>query len=356
LGLGRRRTVSAKLLDDARKKLDALKSKIASGTVTEPSRMTVAEWLDSWITDFVEPTRRATTTPMYRSYVAYVKPFIGHLKLQSVTPLIIQKLYTDLQKADPPRSAYTVSRIHARLVTAFKKARELRLIPVNPVIDATPPRAKLRPIAPLSFEQTRAFLEAARGHRLEALFALAISTGMRQGELFALDWRSIDFAKSMVSVRGTLVEVGGKLIVHEPKTDRSRRRIDVPATTMTLLRRHQKATAGQPDDYVFRDTDGGPLRKSNFVRRDFKPLLEKAGLPADLHFHDLRHTHATLLLASGVNAKVTQERLGHSKISTTLDTYSHITPTMQLEAAKTMDSIMKRRRRPRPRAGTLPKT
>jgi integrase len=322
---------------------------MASGTATEPSRITVAEWLDTWISDFVEPTRRGTTTAGYKLYVAYVKPLIGHLKLQAVTPLVIQKLYTDLQRADPPRSPYTVSRIHARLVTAFKKARELRIIAVNPVVDADPPRAKRRPIAPLSFEQTRALLGAAKGHRLEALFALAVSTGMRQGELFALDWKSIDFSKSMVSVRGTLVQVDGKLIVHEPKTDRSRRRIDVPATTIALLRRLQKATGGLPDEWVFTDGDGGPLRKSNFIRRDFKPLLEKAKLPADLHFHDLRHTHATLLLASGVNPKVTQERLGHSKISTTLDTYSHITPTMQLEAAKTMDAIMKRRRRPKPK-------
>ena len=171
------------------------------------------------------------------------------------------------------------------------------------------------------------------------MFVLALATGMREGELFALNWRDVDFETAKVTVRGTLVEVGGKLLVNEPKTLRSRRPIDLPTSTLKALLAHRQRSK-YATGWVFRDTDGGPLRKSNFLRRDFKPLLAKAGLPATLHFHDLRHTHATLLLESGINPKVTQERLGHSRIATTLDTYSHVSPTMQLEAARTIGALL----------------
>lgn len=365
VGLGRRRTVSAVNRAEVVKKLRALQADFSAGTLPEPNQVTVAAWIDDWIRDFVDRRLRSTTAMVYKLHLGYVKPHIGHLKLTALTPLHIQRLYSELQCGEKALSAYTVARVHARLVTALNKALEMRLIRENPARAAKPPKSKRRPISPLSREQTIAFLEATKGHRLEALFTLALSTGMRQGELFALEWCDVDFENARVSVRGTLVEIKGKFSIHEPKTERSRRQIDIPVTAIEALRRHQKAAEkfGKAG-YVFRDTDGGPLRKSNFLRRDFKPALRKAQLPETIHFHDLRHTHATLLLESGINVKVTQERLGHARITTTLDTYSHVTPTMQKEAARAIDAIMKQptprgrsRRRPGAgrRQGTAPK-
>src|SRR5205807_7025156 len=186
-------------------------------------------------------------------------------------------------------------------------------------------------------------LEAAKGDRLEALYVLAVTTGLRQGELLGLHWDDIDLAGTALRVRHTLHELNGRLWIGEPKTRRARRQVDLPAIAVVALRNHRERMMieGHPDELVFCDTRGGPLRKSNLVRRSFLPLLKRAGLPT-IRFHDLRHTAATLLLAQGVHPKIVQERLGHSQISLTLDTYSHVLPGMGREAASKLDALLTR--------------
>jgi integrase len=191
--------------------------------------------------------------------------------------------------------------------------------------------------------QVRQLLDAARGDRLEALFVLAVSTGMRQGELLGLQWEDLDFDHGTVQIRHQLQEVAGRLALVEPKTARSRRRVDLPAVAVLTLLEHRERmrVAGRSigEGYVFIDTEGGPIRKSNLRRRSFRLLLDRAKLPL-LRFHDLRHTAATLHLAGGTHPKVVQEMLGHSTISMTLDTYSHVVPSMQKEAAATMNRLL----------------
>jgi integrase len=179
---------------------------------------------------------------------------------------------------------------------------------------------------------------------------LAVTAGMRLGELFGLQWPDIDLAKATLMVRRTLCELEGELFVSEPKTAKGRRRIDLPKMAVDALWRHKKRMLVEgfaAVEWVFCNSHGGPLRRSHFHANDFKPLLKRAKLPA-IRFHDLRHTSATLLLSAGVHPKIVQERLGHSQISVTLDTYSHVLPTMQVEAASRLDELLlapKRRRK-----------
>jgi integrase len=198
-------------------------------------------------------------------------------------------------------------------------------------------------ISPLSADQVQDFLDAAKGDRLYALFVVAIGTGMRLGEIFGLRWQDVDLPGHSITVRNTLIEVSGKLTLAEPKTPKSRRRVDLPGVVVEALVAHRAQSVREGFarvPWVFCNSIGGPLRRTHFPTNHFKWLLAKAELPA-IRFHDLRHTSATLLLAAGVHPKVVQERLGHSRIGITLDIYSHIVPTMQLEAAGKLDALMR---------------
>jgi integrase len=189
--------------------------------------------------------------------------------------------------------------------------------------------------------QARRLMAAASGHRLYALFVLALDTGMRQGELFALSWDDVDPSGGTLAVQRSLEEINGRQRLKEPKTGRGRR-IELSAFAAGVLQQHRErmAAEGHAGAPVFCSAEGGYLRKPNFLRRVYRPVLERAGLPL-LRFHDLRHTAATLMLLNDVNVKVVSERLGHASIQLTLDTYSHVLPSMQRTAAAKMDAFFR---------------
>jgi integrase len=198
-----------------------------------------------------------------------------------------------------------------------------------------PPRVPKKDITPLSPEQARAFLEAASGDRLEALYILAIHTGMRQGELFNLRWDDVDLEAGVLRVRGT-------------KTARSRRTVTLSETALEALRSHlerqlveidRAGSLWRENGLVFATEIGTSLNRHNLTQRSFKPLLERAELPP-IRFHDLRHTCATILLSQGVHAKFVQELLGHATIAITLDTYSHVLPSMGNQTASAMEDVL----------------
>ena len=166
---------------------------------------------------------------------------------------------------------------------------------------------------------------------------------MRLGELFALQWPNVDLRKGTINVCQTLIDINGQLILAQPKTTKSRRLIQLPKIAVEALKKHRAAIVaeGLADVlWVFCNQSGNPLRRSHFHAYQFKPLLKRTKLP-DIRFHDLRHTSATMLLSAGVHPKVVQERLGHAQISVTLDTYSHVLPSMQREAAEKFDEMLK---------------
>jgi integrase len=226
---------------------------------------------------------------------------------------------------------------------ALKHAARLRppLIPFNPVTSVAKPRVPRSEIRPYTPVQIGKLFAAASADRLFALYVLAIDTGMREGELFALTWDDIDFEGSGLMVQRALKEVKGKVWVEDLKTEKSRRRIEVSSTTVRALRDHRKRQLieGNAGTLVFCAAEGGYIRRPNLARRSFHPLLERAKLPR-IRFHDLRHTAATLLLLANERTKVVSERLGHASTTTTEATYQHVLPTMQKQAAEKMNLIL----------------
>lgn len=339
-GKRRRRYLYGRTKAEVLDKLSRNRADSLNGLVTDSSRLSVAAYLKRWLEDDARPTIRETTLLSYRSVVSnHINPHIGGLGLSKLSPNHIQSLQGTLEREGAsPRMRQLV---HAVLSRALSRAVRFGLLVRNPCDAVDRPRVPRREMAVLNPDQVQMLLKAASGDPLEALYVTAIGTGARLGELLGLRWEDIDFRSGSVSIQRTLVDINGKLTTSEPKSARSRRRIDLPGFVITALRNHRNRQAAQPHPkaWVFSDRNGGPLRKNNLLRRSFRPLLTKAKLPK-IRFHDLRHTAATLLLAQGIHPKVVQERLGHATVAITLDIYSHVLPSMQREAADSLDAIV----------------
>lgn len=265
--------------------------------------------------------------------------------LTRLSPQHLQRLYaTKLETLSPT----TVNHVHAVLHKALSNAVRWGAVNRNVADLVDPPRNRPFEIATLTAHEARTFLDAASGNRLEALFVLAVTTGMRQGELLGLRWRDVDFDACALQIRGSMQATPDGLRIMEPKTRTSQRRVTLSREPVDALRRHRVAqaeerlqlgAAWEDNGLVFANVVGRPIAAGNLLRRSFEPLLKRAGLPR-IRFHDLRHTSATLLLGRGIHPKIVAEMLGHSRVGTTLDRYSHVTPTMQREAAEAFDLIL----------------
>jgi integrase len=334
-GKRRRHTAYGKTKQEVQEKLRELQQ----NRIPEVPRLTVKAFLTEWLETTVKPSRAASTYVRYEQVCRlHVVPHIGTVKLARLQPLHIQHLYRIQERAGASIRQRELSGVV--LQKALKDAVRLRLIPYNPCSDVQKPRPQRREMSVWNRDQADAFLRAASSDRLYALYVLALGTGMREGELFALEWKDVDFPGAAVTVRRTLEEVGGRVRTKEPKTAKSRRRVDLPRFALNALHEHRKCmlSEGNAAAPVFCDQRGGYLRKSNVARRSFRPLMECSGIPR-IRFHDLRHTAATLLLSAGENAKVVSERMGHASVQITLDTYAHVLPTMQKGAAEKLDQL-----------------
>jgi integrase len=248
------------------------------------------------------------------------------------------------ERASSPKSPRLIQMAHAVLRRAVSQAVKLGLIARN-VCDAVErPKAQRHEIEPLTVAQAGAFLKAAETDRLYAMYVIAIAGGLRQGELYGLKRDDIDLAGGAVTVRRTLLELDGEFLEGPPKSQKGNRKIKLPAFAVDALRAHlakMLAEGNAAAGYLFCDHNGGPLRRQNVLRRSFRPILKAAGCPT-IRFHDLRHTSAALMLAQKIHPKVVQERLGHSQISVTLDTYSHVLEGMDDEAAEKLGDVLSR--------------
>ncbi len=273
---------------------------------------------------------------MYEGLVRnHVIPYLGSQPLAKLKRRDIRELLDLL--ADRVGSR-TLQLVHRTLRHALREAVEDELIEQNPCVRGDKPRHEAAYRTTLDPEQVQRFLECAKPGDYYVLFFLALATGMRQGEIFALRWDAIDFDSSSLYVRATLTrDQDGAPQLLPPKSSR-RRRIDLGENLVRMLRELQKRQYPQ-SIWVFTAKDGEPLEKDLFVRGVFHPLLRKADIPR-IRFHDLRHTSATLALSSGVNVKVISERLGHSSAKMTLDVYARALPTLQREAADRMEAII----------------
>jgi integrase len=222
-------------------------------------------------------------------------------------------------------------------------------VPRNPVEAVTRPKPRREEMKVPTPEQALKFIEAAREDRLEALFVLAVTTGMRQGELLGLRWSPVDLDKATVQVQVGLQRTKEGFELVSPKTKKSRRLVMLTEPAREALERHrtnqtaERLLAGDywknDLDLVFTNQTGGPIDTTYLLRRCFRPLLRKAELP-EIRFHDLRHTAATLLMSLGVHQKVVSEMLGHSTVLITQDLYSHVTPTMQQQAVTLLQEAL----------------
>ena len=321
--------------------------------VTGPQQK-VGPFLTHWLEDVHKQSIRPRTYERYEEIVRlHLVPGIGHHQLQKLSPQHLQSFYK--KKLEEGLSNTTVGCFHSVLHKALETAVRWNFIVRSPCDLVSPPRRKHFEIQPLSMQQIHQLLTAARGHRMEALFILALATGMRRGELLALKWQDLDLEKGIMQVRRILTRIPSKLPGKgfeeaEPKTDRGRRSIVLPSFTMEALKQHRLrqreaklkvGSAWQDHDYVFCTSIGTHLNPTRDILDVLKSFLEKAGLP-DIRFHDLRHSSATMLLGMKVHPKIVQEILGHSQISITMDIYSHVLPTMQEEAMRKIDEALGR--------------
>ena len=333
-GKERRKWYSFKTRREAEAALAQLVGRVISGETIPSTKIRLAEFLEVWLRDYVEAGVAPTTRASYRDTIrVHLAPALGHVPLVRLTPQAIQGYISDKsrQGLSPTTVRYHVAILHRSLAHALKWG----LLTHNPADRVDLPRKARREIHVWDSEQVRLFLaEARRSSAYYRLYLAAIMTGMRQGELLGLRWQDVDLVAGVASVQQTLYRMGKTLLVKEPKSNRSRRTVALAPILVEELRcikdeqvarQRQLGDAYQNQGFVFCQPNGKPLHAHNIVQRDFRRAMERAGVPR-IRFHDLRHCHATLLLQQGVHPKVVQERLGHSSISMTLDTYSHVVP------------------------------
>jgi integrase len=297
------------------------------GRLTDAGKLTVGEWLAKWL-DYKKPRVEPRTWEPYEQHVRiHLTPRIGAVPLAGLRPFHVAELYARMSREGV--SAPLQRKIGGTLRTALRDAERQHLVGSNPASASARPKASKPEMQVWAAAEVQAFRLACRGDRLEALFALALDTGMRQGELFGLHWGELDLDAGAVRVLYSLEQTkDGKLRRKEVKTSHSRRRVALSPATVDALRQHRERMGVEgrgPTGPVFCDTAGGWLRAGNVQRRHFDPILARAGV-TPIRFHDLRHTHATLSLAAGASLRAVSARLGHGSPAFTLATYAHALP------------------------------
>ena len=343
-GTGKKRyhseSVKGTMADAERRLTEILREMDTGSPPVSSGRVTVGEYLEGWLRDPMEFRVRSRTLEGYRLHVrGNILPRIGSVRLDRLTPLQVQEMESGLLRSGGRDglglSPQTVLHVHRILSSALKHALQLGLVPRNVATAVSPPRVRRYEARTMTWDEAGRLLQTVTNPLFHTVFLLALHTGLRRSELLGLQWRDLDLDGKFLSVRRGLVQLSsGTLEVTEPKSGRGR----VVTLTEESVRSLKAHRGRQPGDghFVFCYSGGAPLNPVG-VSRSFHRAARKAGLDG-LRFHDLRHTHATLLLAEGVHPKVVSERLGHSSIAITVDTYSHVFPTVQIDAAERFGS------------------
>jgi integrase len=344
----KRRTLYGKTRQEVAAKLSKALADREGGLTFDAGSLTVGEYLARWLSHSVRDTVSQKTYERYESIVrVHLSPALGRIRLKALTSDHVRGLYRE--KLDSGLAPRTVLHIHRTLSKALKQATDDGLIPRNAATSVKPPQARKEEMQPLSRDQVRMFLDTVKGDRMEALYVLAVTSGLRQGELLALKWEDVDLegTNPTLEVRRSLSETRGRRSFVTPKSGRGRH-LRLSKRAASVLRVHRKRQleervrkAGLWEDHglIFPSEVGTPMSGRNLYRA-FKIRVKRAALPQTLRFHDLRHTCATLLLRQGINPKFVQELLGHADISLTLNTYSHVLPDMGDAAAGGMDAAL----------------
>ena len=329
---------------EAENALTKLLSEIHTGTYVEPSKLSYGEYLQDWF-NTKKYSVGIQTAKVLKGYLnSCIIPSLGNIKLAKLTSLHMQNYVNSLR--DEGLKQGTIEKIIKLIRNSLEHAIDLELIPKNVTAKTKLPKSDKEELTVWNEQEVQLFLNAVQDSRYSIVFHMALVTGMRQGELLGMRWKDVDLEKGHLTISQTLSH-GGKTFLLGGKTKSSLRKILLPASTVAKLKKHRafvlKEKLGQGEEYQDNDSvmctpSGTPINPAN-VRRSLNALIKEAAVPK-IRFHDLRHTHATLLLAKGVNVKVISERLGHSNIKITVDTYSHVLPTLQEDAVNKIEEIL----------------
>jgi len=313
------------------------RKKANDGLYVTDEQIKLGAFLDRYLVDVAAHNLRPRTYERYVGVINnHIKPDLGNIRLSALRPDHVQSLYS--KKLTSGLSLNSVRYIHAVLHKALFQALKWGLVSRNVSDLVDKPKTERKTFKTWSVVEVNQFLDAVVDHRWYPIYVLAIHTGLRQGELLGIHREDIDLEHGVINVRHQISSIRGQgLTITEPKTDKARRPVILPSTALDALKQHLKVI-GNGGGLIFTTSTGNPISPRNILRH-FKQVIDQTSLP-DIRFHDLRHTHATLLLAAGVHPKVVQERLGHSQISLTLDTYSHVIPSLQSEAAEQFETIL----------------
>lgn len=342
---------------EAEKRLSELLHQLDTGTFMKPGKTTLAEYLERWLKDYAWPNLAPRTAEGYEHIIRrHLIPALGNMTLMQLKPEYLQRYYSEKLTggrcdSSGGLSAQTVRHHHTALHKALQTAVEWGLLNRNAADAVSPPHVQRPEMQTWDEDEITRFLEAAKTTPYHHLFYLALFTGMRRSELLALRWQDVDFIMSQIYVSRSLhVLKGGKVVFKSPKTAKGRRTVALPPSAILMLGEHHekqkldRAMLGIPlndDGLVFCQLDGGPLLP-NSVTHAWIKLVRRTGLKP-IRLHDARHTHASLMLKQGIHPKIVQERLGHSSVTITLDTYSHVTPGLQQAAAAHFDEAFSTR-------------
>ena len=326
-------------------------AELQNGTAVEPSRMTVAAFFERWIEHMqgqVSPRSHERYAEIARKNLM---PLLGGLSLTKLQPAHISQAYAKAlasgrRDGTGGLSARTVTHMHRVLREALQQAVRWQMLARNPADAVKPPKVERKQMNVLDADATAALIETARPYRIFVPILLGVLCGLRRGEIAALRWKSVDLETRQLRIVASIEQTKAGCREKETKSGRDRV-VALPAMLVAELRRHRAEQAQEllqlgvrlaDDSYVVAQADGSPLQP-NSLTHAFTDFLEAHGLPR-VRLHDLRHSHATHLLAAGIHPKVASERLGHSKVGITLDLYSHVLPGMQAEAAAAVDSAV----------------
>jgi integrase len=345
-GRPRRRILYGRTRHEVSEEMKRVLREVQVGLNVAPGKQTVAQFLTSWLEDSVKPKNRAET---YRSYEWIVRvhltPHLGHIQLDKLSPQILQSFLNERHQSG--LNPTTVKHINATLRAALSCAHRWQMVHQNAAKLVTLPRAEKYLPQVLDPAGAKKLLAATSEHEHSAMFSVALSLGLRRGEVIGLRWRDVDFEMNELRVQSSLGRVKGKgMVLDEPKSRSAKRLLRLPKVCAAALLKQQKSQVEQrrwagaawtESDYVFTNRNGGPIAPE-VVTREFATALKDAGLRS-IRFHDLRHSCATLLLVQGVHPKLVQDTLGHSSFQLTMDTYSHMLPSLKTEVASKMDDI-----------------
>ena len=335
---------SAATRKEAQALLDQVMAEHRKKAYRKPTEMSVANYLDMWL-DAQKLQLKPKTIESYGHMVTRLSKELGHNELSQLNAMKISQALLNMKERGAKER--TLEYCYVVFKKALSDAKKQNLLPVNPMEGVAKPQNHRPPRIPLTVDQVKTFLTSIPQGQFKSLITVLIYTGLRRGEILGLRWSDLDLEHGMVNIQQAMVDIHGQMTASTPKSRTASRSVALPPTVVKLLVEQKVVQDGHKaklgDNYcdhnlVFASKLGTPLSPSR-LRKQINSALSTAGLP-HITIHDLRHTHATLLLLAGVHPKIVSERLGHRDINITLNTYSHVLPGMQKRAAQAVEKIL----------------